>query len=122
MPTSRSSQRCSFCFFYLHRNEPGVVDAYLDSLAAELQLGRAAHGTRIDAIFVGAVKLSVVAPDGALTLEEIHQAFNVAADAETTISGIRGTMTSSASRRRAAGNVNRLNIGAQALDERRVGV
>lgn len=117
IPFCRS--RCSYCDFATGAYEGALADAYVRSLAREIEsFELAVADEEVDTIYFGGGTPSLLThAQAAFILEAVHKRFRVRADAEVTMEMNPGTVTSVSARAFRSEGINRASFGAQTFDD-----
>lgn len=111
--------RCSYCDFATGAYEGALADAYVRSLAREIEsFERAAAEEEVDTVYFGGGTPSLLThAQVALVLEAVRKRFRVRADAEVTMEMNPGTVTGVSARAFRSEGINRASFGAQTFDD-----
>lgn len=116
-------RKCPYCDFNSHRaGEAPPRQRYIEALLTDLSREAAhASGRTIDSIFLGGGTPSLFSPDeiNAL-LKGVRALFVIAGDAEVTMEANPGTVECGSPAGYRDAGVNRLSIGAQSFDDKRL--
>ncbi len=116
-------RRCPYCAFYsTDRFAAGDIRAYPRRILQEFKLKlQDWRGFRLTSVYIGGGTPSLLDPaDVARILEEIEDAFPAPPDLEVTLEGNPGTLDAQSLSEFSRAGVNRLSLGIQALDDRRL--
>lgn len=111
--------RCSYCDFATGAYEGALADAYVRSLAREIDSFELDDADEeVDTIYFGGGTPSLLThAQVAFILEAVHKRFRVRAGAEVTMEMNPGTVTSVSARAFRSEGVNRASFGAQTFDD-----
>lgn len=111
--------KCPYCDFNTYQGIEPLIDPYLEALALEIQLwGRTLGRPMVNTIFFGGGTPSYIpARQVGRVLEAVGDAFQMAADLETTVEANPGDLNGPALAKLLEMGVNRLSIGVQSLDD-----
>lgn len=111
--------RCSYCDFATGAYEGALADAYVRSLAREIDSFELdAADEEVDTIYFGGGTPSLLThAQVAFILGAVHKRFRVRADAEVTMEMNPGTVTRETARAFRSAGVNRASFGAQTFDD-----
>jgi len=105
-------RKCIYCDFLSFPADEAGKEAYIYSLLAQIRASGCK--TPVTSVYLGGGTPSAL-PAGRIAeiLEEIHQCFNIAGDAEITIEANPGTLSEEALYTYRAAGINRLSMGVQ---------
>lgn len=112
--------KCAYCDFASYPNRQDVWHGYMDALLDELRDWRPVLEDReLDTVFIGGGTPSLL-PAGEIVrlLDGVRQCAPVRGDAEITMEANPGTLTEEKLKSCRTAGVNRLSLGAQAMDDR----
>ena len=112
--------KCAYCDFASYPNRQDVWRGYMDALLDELRGWRPALEDReLATVFIGGGTPSLLpAGEIARLMDGVRQCALVRGDAEITMEANPGTLTPEKLKSCRAAGVNRLSLGAQAMDDR----
>lgn len=112
--------KCAYCDFASYPNRQDVWRGYMDALLDELRGWRLALEDReLATVFIGGGTPSLLpAGEIARLMDGVRQCALVRGDAEITMEANPGTLTPEKLKSCRAAGVNRLSLGAQAMDDR----
>lgn len=112
--------KCSYCDFASYPNRQEVWTTYLDAVIGELESWRTALREReLATVFIGGGTPSLLpAGEIARLLDGIRGCVRIREAAEITMEANPGTLTPEKLRSCSGAGVNRLSLGAQAMDDR----
>lgn len=112
---------CHYCDFNKYLLRAGGVDEYLDALEREIALYAAdesVSGVTFDTVYIGGgTPTALTAPQLERLLDAITSGFRVAPGAEITVEANPGTLTEKKLRALQRGEVNRISLGVQSLND-----
>lgn len=113
-------KKCSYCAFLSGPAGPEVRQEYMNHLIAEIRL-RSREVPEADTIYFGGGTPSLLTPEqiGEI-LEEVRKAFRITEDAEVTLEANPGTLTAESLEGYRKTGINRLSMGVQSMDDRRL--
>jgi oxygen-independent coproporphyrinogen-3 oxidase len=113
-------QKCRYCDFY-SQTDLSLRPRFLDALMSEMEMV-SAEGLRFDTLYIGGGTPSVYGyRDIGQIVNAVQQNFDIRPDSEITIEVNPGTTTIEQFEGYRATGVNRLNIGAQSFNQRKLG-
>jgi len=108
-------QKCAYCDFYSVLAQPGAIDRYLNSLAAEMRLQ--GQGQLISTVFLGGGTPSLLtARQISTVLDGVSRYFLLAKDAEISMEANPETLLNTDLAAYRVAGINRLSLGVQVLD------
>ncbi len=111
--------KCHYCDFYSIVDDRDRQGAFARRLADELRALAPGKGASLATVFVGGGTPTLLAAEHwARVLEALHDAFDLAADAEFTVEANPETVSPGILETLRSGRVNRLSIGCQSFNER----
>jgi len=116
-------RKCPYCDFNSHERKSELPeDEYLHALIADLEgLLPSVWGRRVTSVFVGGGTPSLFSPEAiARLLSDVRARLPLDADAEITLEANPGTVEAARFRGFREAGVNRLSIGVQSFDDRRL--
>lgn len=113
-------KKCSYCAFLSGPAGPEVRQKYVNHLIEEIRL-RSREVPEADTIYFGGGTPSLLTPEqiGEI-LEEVRKAFRITEDAEVTLEANPGTLTAESLEGYRKTGINRLSMGVQSMDDRRL--
>lgn len=113
-------KKCSYCAFLSGPAGPEVRQEYVNHLVEEIRL-RSREVPEADTIYFGGGTPSLLTPEqiGEI-LEEVRSAFRISEDAEVTLEANPGTLTAESLEGYRKTGINRLSMGVQSMDDRRL--
>lgn len=113
-------KKCSYCAFLSGPAGPEVRQDYVNHLIEEIRL-RSREVPEADTIYFGGGTPSLLTPEqiGEI-LEEVRSAFRITEDAEVTLEANPGTLTAESLEGYRKTGINRLSMGVQSMDDRRL--
>lgn len=113
-------KKCSYCAFLSGPAGPEVRQEYVNHLIEEIRL-RSREVPEADTIYFGGGTPSLLTPEqiGEI-LEEVRSAFRITEDAEVTLEANPGTLTAESLEGYRKTGINRLSMGVQSIDDRRL--
>lgn len=113
-------KKCSYCAFLSGPAGPEVRQEYVNHLIEEIRL-RSREVPEADTIYFGGGTPSLLTPEqiGEI-LEEVRSAFRITEDAEVTLEANPGTLTTESLEGYRKTGINRLSMGVQSMDDRRL--
>lgn len=113
-------KKCSYCAFLSGPAGPEVRQEYVNHLIEEIRL-RSREVPEADTIYFGGGTPSLLTPEqiGEI-LEEVRSAFRISEDAEVTLEANPGTLTAESLEGYRKTGINRLSMGVQSMDDRRL--
>lgn len=113
-------KKCSYCAFLSGPVGPEVRQEYVNHLIEEIRL-RSREVPEADTIYFGGGTPSLLTPEqiGEI-LEEVRKAFRITEDAEVTLEANPGTLTAESLEGYRKTGINRLSMGVQSMDDRRL--
>lgn len=113
-------KKCSYCAFLSGPAGPEVRQEYVNHLIEEIRL-RSREVPEADTIYFGGGTPSLLTPEqiGEI-LEEVRKAFRITEGAEVTLEANPGTLTAESLEGYRKKGVNRLSMGVQSMDDRRL--
>lgn len=113
-------KKCSYCAFLSGPAGPEVRQEYVNHLIEEIRL-RSREVPEADTIYFGGGTPSLLTPEqiGEI-LEEVRSAFRITEDAEVTLEANPGTLTAESLEGYRKTGINRLSMGVQSMDDRRL--
>lgn len=113
-------KKCSYCAFLSGPAGPEVRQKYVNHLVEEIRL-RSREVPEADTIYFGGGTPSLLTPEqiGEI-LEEVRSAFRISEDAEVTLEANPGTLTAESLEGYRKTGINRLSMGVQSMDDRRL--
>lgn len=113
-------KKCSYCAFLSGPAGPEVRQEYVNHLIEEIRL-RSREVPEADTIYFGGGTPSLLTPEQiGRILEEVRSAFRISEDAEVTLEANPGTLTAESLEGYRAAGINRLSMGVQSMDDRRL--
>ena len=112
--------KCAYCDFASYPNRQDVWRGYMDALLDELRSWQPALEDReLATVFIGGGTPSLLpAGEIARLMDGVRQCASVRGDAEITMEANPGTLSAEKLESCRAAGVNRLSLGAQAMDDR----
>lgn len=113
-------KKCSYCAFLSGPAGPEVRQEYVNHLIEEIRL-RSREVPEADTIYFGGGTPSLLTPEqiGEI-LEEVRKAFRITEGAEVTLEANPGTLTAEGLEGYRKAGINRLSMGVQSMDDRRL--
>lgn len=113
-------KKCNYCAFLSGPAGPEVRQEYVNHLIEEIRL-RSREVPEADTIYFGGGTPSLLTPEqiGEI-LEEVRSSFRISEDAEVTLEANPGTLTAESLAGYRAAGINRLSMGVQSMDDRRL--
>ena len=113
-------RKCAYCDFPSWAGKEEMIGPYVSALTAEIeQAGRHWPERRAETVFFGGGTPSVLTGEQIASLmDAVRSAFPLAPDAEISMEANPGTLTEDKLTAYRQAGINRLSIGAQALDDR----
>lgn len=113
-------KKCSYCAFLSGPAGPEVRQEYVNHLIEEIRL-RSREVPEADTIYFGGGTPSLLTPEqiGEI-LEEVRKAFRITEGAEVTLEANPGTLTAESLEGYRKTGINRLSMGVQSMDDRRL--
>lgn len=113
-------KKCSYCAFLSGPAGPEVRQEYVNHLIEEIRL-RSREVPEADTIYFGGGTPSLLTPEQiGRILEEVRSAFRISEDAEVTLEANPGTLTAESLEGYRKTGINRLSMGVQSMDDRRL--
>lgn len=113
-------KKCSYCAFLSGPAGPEVRQEYVNHLIEEIRL-RSREVPEADTIYFGGGTPSLLTPEQiGRILEEVRSAFRISEDAEMTLEANPGTLTAESLEGYRKTGINRLSMGVQSMDDRRL--
>lgn len=113
-------KKCSYCAFLSGPAGPEVRQEYVNHLIEEIRL-RSREVPEADTIYFGGGTPSLLTPEQiGRILEEVRSAFRISEDAEVTLEANPGTLTAESLEGYRKTGINRLSVGVQSMDDRRL--
>lgn len=113
-------KKCSYCAFLSGPAGPEVRQEYVNHLIEEIRL-RSREVPEADTIYFGGGTPSLLTPEQiGRVLEEVRSAFRISEDAEVTLEANPGTLTAESLEGYRKTGINRLSMGVQSMDDRRL--
>lgn len=113
-------KKCSYCAFLSGPAGPEVRQEYVNHLIEEIRL-RSREVPEADTIYFGGGTPSLLTPEQiGRILEEVRSAFRISEDAEVTLEANPGTFTAESLEGYRKTGINRLSMGVQSMDDRRL--
>lgn len=113
-------KKCSYCAFLSGPAGPEVRQEYVNHLIEEIRL-RSREVPEADTIYFGGGTPSLLTPEQiGRILEEVRSAFRISEDAEVTLEANPGTLTAESLEGYRKAGINRLSMGVQSMDDRRL--
>lgn len=113
-------KKCNYCAFLSGPAGPAVRQEYVNHLIKEIRL-RSREVPEADTIYFGGGTPSLLTPEQiGRILEEVRSAFRISEDAEVTLEANPGTLTAESLAGYRAAGINRLSMGVQSMDDRRL--
>lgn len=113
-------KKCSYCAFLSGPAGPEVRQEYVNHLIEEIRF-RSREVPEADTIYFGGGTPSLLTPEQiGRILEEVRSAFRISEDAEVTLEANPGTLTAESLEGYRKNGVNRLSMGVQSMDDRRL--
>lgn len=113
-------KKCSYCAFLSGPAGPEVRQEYVNHLVEEIRL-RSREVPEADTIYFGGGTPSLLTPEQiGRILEEVRSAFRISEDAEVTLEANPGTLTAESLEGYRKTGINRLSMGVQSMDDRRL--
>lgn len=112
-------KKCGYCdFFSTPCYTPDLLDAYVEALCKEIR-ARAEKGREVDTVYFGGGTPTVLSETHfSQILETLRSAFSIASDGEITVEMNPATADLAKLRHLRSLGVNRISMGAQAMDDR----
>lgn len=113
-------KKCNYCAFLSGPAGPEVRQEYVNHLIKEIRL-RSREVPEADTIYFGGGTPSLLTPEqvGDI-LNEVRRAFRITEGAEVTLEANPGTLTEESLAGFRAAGINRLSMGVQSMDDRRL--
>lgn len=113
-------KKCNYCAFLSGPAGPEVRQEYVNHLIKEIRL-RSREVPEADTIYFGGGTPSLLTPEQiGRILEEVRSAFRISEDAEVTLEANPGTLTEESLAGYRNAGINRLSMGVQSMDDRRL--
>lgn len=113
-------KKCNYCAFLSGPAGPAVRQEYVNHLIKEIRL-RSREVPEADTIYFGGGTPSLLTPEQiGRILEEVRSAFRISEDAEVTLEANPGTLTAESLEGYRKTGINRLSMGVQSMDDRRL--
>ncbi len=113
-------KKCNYCAFLSGPAGPEVRQEYVNHLIKEIRL-RSREVPEADTIYFGGGTPSLLTPEQiGRILEEVRSAFRISEDAEVTLEANPGTLTAESLAGYRTAGINRLSMGVQSMDDRRL--
>lgn len=113
-------KKCNYCAFLSGPAGPEVRQEYVNHLIEEIRL-RSREVLEADTIYFGGGTPSLLTPEQiGHILEEVRKAFRIAEGAEVTLEANPGTLTEESLAGYRNAGINRLSMGVQSMDDRRL--
>lgn len=113
-------KKCNYCAFLSGPAGPEVRQEYVNHLIKEIRL-RSREVPEADTIYFGGGTPSLLTPEQiGRILEEVRSAFQISEDAEVTLEANPGTLTAESLEGYRKTGINRLSMGVQSMDDRRL--
>lgn len=113
-------KKCSYCAFLSGPAGPEVRQEYVNHLIEEIRF-RSREVPEADTIYFGGGTPSLLTPEQiGRILEEVRSAFRISEDAEVTLEANPGTLTAESLEGYRKTGINRLSMGVQSMDDRRL--
>lgn len=113
-------KKCNYCAFLSGPAGPEVRQEYVNHLIKEIRL-RSRAVPEADTIYFGGGTPSLLTPEQiGRILEEVRSAFRISEDAEVTLEANPGTLTAESLEGYRKTGINRLSMGVQSMDDRRL--
>lgn len=113
-------KKCNYCAFLSGPAGPEVRQEYVNHLIEEIRL-RSREVPEADTIYFGGGTPSLLTPEQiGHILEEVRKAFRIAEGAEVTLEANPGTLTEESLAGYGNAGINRLSMGVQSMDDRRL--
>lgn len=113
-------KKCNYCAFLSGPAGPEVRQEYVNHLIKEIRL-RSREVPEADTIYFGGGTPSLLTPEQiGRILEEVRSAFRILEDAEVTLEANPGTLTAESLEDYRKTGINRLSMGVQSMDDRRL--
>ncbi len=109
---------CFYCHFYKKKFQPGLADAYSETLAIEMRL-RSDPGLAVDSVYCGGGSPSLLSADRvSRLLEAVAKYFRISGRSEITLEANPEDLSLPLLKGLRAAGINRMSIGAQSFQER----
>lgn len=113
-------KKCNYCAFLSGPAGPEVRQEYVNHLIEEIRL-RSREVPEADTIYFGGGTPSLLTPEQiGHILEEVRKAFRITEGAEVTLEANPGTLTEESLAGYGNAGINRLSMGVQSMDDRRL--
>lgn len=113
-------KKCNYCAFLSGPAGSGVRQEYVNHLIEEIRL-RSREVPEADTIYFGGGTPSLLTPEQiGHILEEVRKAFRITKGAEVTLEANPGTLTEESLAGYGNAGINRLSMGVQSMDDRRL--
>lgn len=113
-------KKCNYCAFLSGPAGPEVRQKYVNHLIKEIRL-RSREVPEADTIYFGGGTPSLLTPEQiGHILEEVRKAFRITEGAEVTLEANPGTLTEESLAGYRNAGINRLSMGVQSMDDRRL--
>ena len=113
-------KKCNYCAFLSGPAGSEVRQEYVNHLIEEIRL-RSREVPEADTIYFGGGTPSLLTPEQiGRILEEVRSAFRISEDAEVTLEANPGTLTAESLEGYRKTGINRLSMGVQSMDDRRL--
>lgn len=113
-------KKCNYCAFLSGPAGPEVRQEYVNHLIEEIRL-RSREVPEADTIYFGGGTPSLLTPEQiGHILEEVGKAFRITEGAEVTLEANPGTLTEESLAGYGNAGINRLSMGVQSMDDRRL--
>lgn len=113
-------KKCNYCAFLSGPAGPEVRQEYVNHLIEEIRL-RSREVPEADTIYFGGGTPSLLTPEQiGHILEEVRKAFRITEGAEVTLEANPGTLTAESLEGYRKTGINRLSMGVQSMDDRRL--
>ena len=113
-------KKCNYCAFLSGPAGPEVRQEYVNHLIEEIRL-RSREVPEADTIYFGGGTPSLLTPEQIEEiLNEVRESFRITEGAEVTLEANPGTLTAKSLAGYRAAGINRLSMGVQSMDDRRL--
>ena len=116
---------CSYCDFYIIKNQDTYIEKYVDHLVKEFELFKALHPqeTVIDNIFIGGGTPSLLTPTQLDTIiSKVREVFTVLPNAEISMESNPASIDAQKLNEYKAVGINRISIGVQSFVKKELGI
>lgn len=116
---------CSYCDFYIIKNQDTYIEKYVDHLVKEFELFKALHPqeTVIDNIFIGGGTPSLLTPTQLdAIISKVREVFTVLPNAEISMESNPASIDAQKLNEYKSVGINRISIGVQSFVKKELGI